>query len=372
MKFRSLAAIITFCLFSTGASAQMLTAYTSPLDVPTNPRSVAMGESFVALPGDPTALMSNPAGLAGLHGMGISYSQRSMNWMSGLEDYRYHGANAYYAAPFGVFGIEYNRLSMGEFTYSIPSSPMGVGTLQVYEHSIVVGFGAELMEGFSAGIATKYLDIVYTVTGGKSQSSPAYAVTPAYLFDAGAQYSVPILPGDSSIQHLITTGISVQNIGTELKSSSSTETESSSETPRYLRLGFSYRLTMLPQGPEGLRPVAMVLTAEYRRVINGSTYQDSRRDYWGCGVEFTLFEVASVRMGGVVLPYTSIYGDKGCFKLRGGFGVHVPLARLGVSAPLVLSGNYALIPINRYPNSFMSGNTDNLSTFSVELEYVAP
>jgi hypothetical protein len=36
-----------------------------PFGIPADPRSVAMGESFVALASNPAALLYNPAGLAG-------------------------------------------------------------------------------------------------------------------------------------------------------------------------------------------------------------------------------------------------------------------------------------------------------------------
>jgi len=352
--------------------AQMISANTSPLGVPTSPRSVAMGESFVALHGNPTALMSNPAGLAGLAGIGLSYAQRSLNWTRGLEDFKYHSGNGYVEAPFGVFGIQYNRLSMGEFAISTPESPDGIGRERVYQHAIMVGFGTKVSENLSAGLAAKYYDIVNTVISNSTPYEAGFSTTPAYLFDAGAQYTVPVFPDDSVLQNAVTAGISLQNIGTKLKSSSSLssiEYESSAEAPRYLRVGFSLQLKVMPRRTDGLEPAVMVLTGEYRRMLDGSIYGDAERDYWGFGVEFALFEVVSVRMGGVINPFTSIYGAKGKFMTRGGIGVQLPLAELGVPVPLSVSGGYALIPIDRYPNSYMMSSTDNLSAFSIGLEY---
>ena len=42
-----------------------------------------MGESFTALPSNPSSLMYNPAGLAGLAGLRVSYSQRNLVTSSG-------------------------------------------------------------------------------------------------------------------------------------------------------------------------------------------------------------------------------------------------------------------------------------------------
>jgi hypothetical protein len=370
MNLSSLAGLLSLHLCTAAAIAQIITANTSPLDVPTDPRSVAMGESFVALPGNPTALMSNPAGLAGLTGLGVSYAQRSLNWMKFLEDYKYHGANGYIAVPFGVFGIQYNRFSMGEATISTSTSPDGIGKMRLYEHAFVLGFGRTFGENFSAGIAAKYFNIVNTVISITTPNAIDFTTTPAYLFDAGAQYSTPVFPGDSLLQNAVTAGISVQNIGTEVKSASSLiESEANAELPRYLRVGFSYQLKILSRQTDGLQPASMILTAEYRRLINSSIYADSQRDYWVFGVEFGLFEIIAFRLGGVINPYTSIYGKTAEFAARGGIGLNLPFAKLGVPVPFSVSGSYSFIPINRYPNQFMTGTTDNLEVFSIGLEY---
>src|SRR5271169_1411852 len=82
-----------------------------PFDTPADPRSVAMGESFVALPSDPAALMYNPAGLAGLTGLNVSYSRKSMDWF--LKGWSVSSINAAVGTSFGAFAAQYNRKSMG-------------------------------------------------------------------------------------------------------------------------------------------------------------------------------------------------------------------------------------------------------------------
>jgi hypothetical protein len=367
---RSFAATLALCMSVTGACAQT-GAYNSVLDVSTSARSVAMGESFVAVPGEPTALMSNPAGLAALEGIGFSYSQRSFDWMSGLDDYKYHGANIHVAAPFGVFGIEYNRFSMGEYPITSASSPDGIGTVEIYSHSVAVGFGMHLTSQLSAGIAAKYFDIVY------STSVPVYYlttnITPAYLADAGFQYTVPIPTTDSALVHAFTAGIAVQNIGTDMKFTNATESASvAEEMPRYLRLGAAYQLDLLAQNPQNLRPVSLLFSAEYRRILNEAGGIYAARDFWGFGAECTAMEIVSLRIGAVIMPFTSIYGEKGKLMFRVGLGLHLPLVKIGLPIPLVVSGGYANIPIENRPNNYMQGNTNSLSAFSVGVDYVVP
>ena len=70
MISRSFAYAVLILLMTECAYSQ-LGAGGYPFDSPADARSVAMGESFVALPSNPAALMYNPAGLAGLTGLKI-------------------------------------------------------------------------------------------------------------------------------------------------------------------------------------------------------------------------------------------------------------------------------------------------------------
>jgi hypothetical protein len=341
-----------------------LSAYTSPLDVPTDPRCVAMGESFVALPENPTALMSNPAGLAGLIGGGASYAQRSMDWMRGLESFKYHGANAYVALPFGVFGIQYGRLNTGEMIVRTASSPEGIGRVKSYIHDFGIGFGTKIWGNLAVGVAAKFFDMVWNSTGPNVPGWTDLSSNPAYLFDAGAMYSIADEMHDSTVQGAFAVGIAVQNAGTEFKLKYSTEVEASDyNVPRYLRVGFAYTLRILSRQQNGLQPLALALTGEYRRPLRPN------QDTWGFGLECTLFECISARAGGVMMPFTSIYGEQGNVMFRGGAGLHIPLPRMGLRIPLVVSANYALIPINRFPNAYMVGDKSSLSAFSFEVQY---
>src|SRR5271169_4954695 len=110
MKFRLLAFSCMIVLMTESAYSQ-LGGGGYPFDTPADPRSVAMGESFVALPSDPAALMYNPAGLAGLTGMNVSYYRKSLEWF--LKGWSVSSINAAVGTSFGAFAAQYNRKSMG-------------------------------------------------------------------------------------------------------------------------------------------------------------------------------------------------------------------------------------------------------------------
>ena len=122
-----------------------------PFELPADPRSFAMGESFVALPSDPAALMYNPAGLAELMGINVSYSHRGLNWVPPTDGWSISTINAAVATSFGVFGAQYNRKSMGTLPVTTVRFPDGDGTeLSLYSHDIALGYALRLPRGPSA------------------------------------------------------------------------------------------------------------------------------------------------------------------------------------------------------------------------------
>jgi hypothetical protein len=70
-----------------------------------------MGETFVALPGSPAALMYNPACLAHLEGASLSYSHRGFLYG---EDSKYASFSGSVQTPVAVIGFA-NNFRMGQF-----------------------------------------------------------------------------------------------------------------------------------------------------------------------------------------------------------------------------------------------------------------
>ena len=135
-----------------------------PFDTPADPRSVAMGESFVALPANPAALMYNPAGLAGLSGLNISYSRKSLDWY--LKDWSIATINATLGTSFGVFAAQYNRKSMGTIPVTTVQFPDGNGSAYtLYAHDVAFGYAYRLPVGLALGLSAKYYDFVETLSG---------------------------------------------------------------------------------------------------------------------------------------------------------------------------------------------------------------
>src|SRR5512140_2415051 len=132
--------LATLCVLPATLLAQgYVQAGIDPLDVPVDARTVAMGESFVAVPGNIMALMYNPATLSLAAGARASYSQRTLDWSSVTSDIRYHAGTAEVRIPAGTIGVLYNRLNLGTMDVPSTTSPE-MGALNYYHHMLAIGF----------------------------------------------------------------------------------------------------------------------------------------------------------------------------------------------------------------------------------------
>lgn len=358
--------------------------YGYPYEIPADPRSVAMGESFAGLPSNPAALMYNPAGLAGLNGAHISYSYRGLNWVPPTEEWGFYSFNAAVATSFGVFAARYDRKSLGTMPVTTLADPDGAGTkLNVYSHDIALGYALGLGRGFAVGVSAKYYDFVESVSGPSSSPSTPGSTTPAYLFDIGLTYTLPRLHSQANIEDSLTVGMSYQNIGTSWKVGTAnptitTESELAQQEvalPQYFRLGLSYTMRVVPADPGGLSPLGVIIAGEFQSVQSSSTpyYSVPWRtgdSFWGLGVECTGFEILSLRAGWSLKPGSDFEGEGGKGALRYGAAVRMPLRRIGVDAPFLVSFEYAVIPLYRLNYwAQIGGEKSSVPVFSIGISY---
>jgi len=337
------------------------------LDTPVDPRTVAMGESFVAIHGNQTAFIYNPAGTVGIRGVGISYSQRRVDWTDFTSDFKYHSLVTTLQTPICNVALTYARFDQGEFTIiNSQGADIGKGKL----HDYVIGLSASRRYGnrVALGIAVKTFDISETITSGSVQP---FETTRPILFDIGALFDLNVHLAEDSLSDTFTIGVSLQNFGTDFRTREAQPIENNElvKLPRYLRLGFSYSVKLLPHSESSLTPFMFLLTGEYRNLLNGADFQDDDRDFWGFGVEATFFEIIALRIGGYVSPYNSIYGRRGTPSLRYGVGLIVPFSRMGITLPFSVRIDYAGIPLHDV--FFFSGNKKVLDAFGLGVMYDA-
>ncbi|MBM2845964.1 MAG: hypothetical protein HW407_1276 [Bacteroidetes bacterium] len=351
---------------STAYPQQYFSPGLQSLDTPSDPRSIAMGESFVAVRST-SAMMYNPAGLAGLHGASFSFARRNLNHLDPLS-LKYITFTGTLETPFANFGLLYNRFIQGEVVVTSASSPDGtLGTVSLADYILGVTAARALTDGLDAGLTVKTFRFVAKVVSG---NPPIASSNTPVLFDLGLVYShtAPLVNAPGT--YTISLGTSLQNFGTDFKPMASGQQQSVSNDivnlPRYLRAGVAFSMNILPDREGDLVPFALLVTGEYRNFLNGPV--DGQRSFWGFGGEVTLFEFVSGRIGEYIQPYQSIYGTRGDPSLRYGVGMALPLARFGIESPLIILIDYGVIPLNtRLPYFFVPNGT--LHVFSIGLQY---
>jgi hypothetical protein len=309
--------------------------YGYPFEVP---RSFAMGESFVALSSNPAALMYNPAGLAGLSGIRVSYSQRTLD---ADNNWTLRSFNAVAGTPFGVFGVQYNRDSYGTFPLTMTGGEQPV--VDTYDYDIAMGYAVGLGRGFSVGVAAKYYDYE-----GNASTFPS---SPARLFDIGFTYTFRRFHSQTTVEDSITIGMSYQNIGSAWSKQYTgihiPELDLPHWFPQYFRAGLSYALRVLPRNEADPSPLEAALSGEFRS-LQTDPYPSSGISEWGLGLECTIEEFLSLRAG-----TTSIDGINERWLFRWGGAVRLPVHKLGFDLLL----QYGRIPEYSF------------SAFSIDLQY---
>ncbi len=344
-------------------------------DISMDPRTIALGEGGAALLGSTDPFVVNPAALALRSGIWLEYTRRGMEWLEsqGLEDMRYRSWSAGAGTRVGTFAFTYRRHDYGEFPVSTISQPEGVGSMKIFDHTFGVGWAYALASWLEAGAAAKAFTIVQSVTSGPISSAET---TPAYLLDIGfLAKSGPLLVSGRASDNL-SVGIALQNFGSNFRMRQPVVDpntygqrvyEYSEQLPRTFRLGVSYQISVSAEDAEKWVPLRAAVTGDYWNVLN--THASFNEHYVGYGIELMAYELLSVRLGGYIQPFQSVYGRENVAMMRYGVGLDLPFRRFAPRAmPLTFSASYTAIPLYN-PIYFFTGGPGTANVFSLTLTY---
>jgi len=159
-------------------------------------RAAALGDAFVALPNDASALYWNPAGLAVLNKNEVLIQTTS--WIA--------GTNLYYlgiALPFGdigTLGASVYSFSSGEMEETTISNPDGTGRFfSASNLALGLSYARALTDRFSVGVTVKYISETLS-----RESADAFA------FDIGSTFRTNFLND-------LTLGIALSNLGSQME-----------------------------------------------------------------------------------------------------------------------------------------------------------
>ena len=317
--------------------------FNTSLDVSTNAQSIGMGESFVANNDNITSFFENPAALYFGKNVSVFYNYRSQGWMDLVKDYFFASYGATAKTSIGSFGAGVNLFSSGEYQTGLPGA---------YEKSIdrdrtfILSYATPFWNNLSIGVSTKFFSHDQTSNG-----TPKNQITSntAVLADAGILYEFDSFIKNDVARDYLNLGVSVQNIGTKYRETYSFLNEETLDVklPQYLRAGFSYEMNLL-LGKSKRTNVDILLTGEYKNLLNPGPDEMTDVDYWGFGIETTLFNSLSLRAGTLKSPQNNILFDKNKFTWRYGAGINMPIGLLGFHYPLMLRFDYSVIPVNQF------------------------
>jgi hypothetical protein len=330
------------------------------LDLVTDVASIGMGESFVANAGGSFAYFENPAALPTDEGTHLFYNYRSQNWAKIVENSRFESAGMSWRFNWGILGFGYSQYSSGTVTIS----DLGE-TMEDQNRTFILAYSLGILDGLHIGANVKLFNRSVSATGLDYHLKSNNSI----LFDAGALYETGLFSHEK-IKNKLSLGVSLQNFGTDYKEEITGLSGENDRRylPRYLRAGFCYEMNLIV-GEKTRTNVDLLFTGEYRNLLNPGSAEMEDTDYWGFGIEATLFKIISLRLGGVSSPEYNVLFDRTKLNLRYGIGMNFPIAMVGLNYPLIIKFDFASIPINQ--TSF-EGAKSSLYGFGVSLIYTKP
>ncbi len=158
--------------------AKVGTAGAQFLELGVGARANGMGDAFVAVSNDATAMYYNPAGLTQLYDREVVFTH--VEYPAEIA-YEYAGM-AYPLTRFGgVLGVGFYMLNGGSFDETTYEYPLGTGrTFGAREYAVGLSYGRNLTDRFSVGMTLKFIDELY-----EEERSSGWAADVGTNYDTG-------------------------------------------------------------------------------------------------------------------------------------------------------------------------------------------
>lgn len=357
LRYLILSLILVSTLSAQTSSTSAL-LYGGPLSELIDAQSIALGESAVAKARHVGGWNSNPATVAGVKGIGIGFGKRNIPWLgSGVPGF--YSVGGWMGTPVGDVAINYSVLDLGEFQQTFENGMPG-GTFRSYEDLISLTYATTLTAPVSLGASLKrFVSHTASVIGATQQSANS---NPGVWFDFGAIYTHDDLFSSDNLHDTIHLGASIQNIGGKINYVDISQADALAQ---WLRLGINYTIAFQDSL---VTPLRLSLSAEYRRLLNaGGTYLEDRSTDIGTGLEATIFDIFSARLGTAVLGADTHYGSSSELTFRYGLGINVSLSQFRSDIPLSFALDYAAIPTRA---TYTNDRADNVQSVNLRVAYM--
>ena len=250
-------------------------------------RSAALGEAFVAVADDATALFWNPAGTTRL-------SQRQAHlthnkWLQGVNN---NAASVIFPSSAGAFGVGVMLNSVDEIERRVIASEEPLGTFSAHDFSFILSYARRIKQKLSAGISAKYINekiYIHSASG--------------FALDVGGRYEITDMG--------LVAAVCLQNFGFTTKMNTE-----NIQLPTTIRAGLAYRL------PVTLNNSSWLVTADFVHILEDKSHIN-------VGSEFFPLPSLTLRIG-----YQTGYEEK---TISAGAGVKINR----------FSIDYAYVPFDR-------------------------
>ena len=240
-------------------------------------RATGMGDAYVAIADDATAVYWNPAGIARLSGQSLT-----LNHTAWPADVSFDQAAYVFSIKWipGMLGVNVRALTMSNDIVRTTYLPEGTGdTFDAGEWAYGISYARSLTDKFSAGFNINYVQTGLDDVKGS-----------AFTFDFGTMYEIGVLGAKI--------GMAIQNIGSDMEF-----IEETVKMPVFFRVGGS--ATVMRQGESQL-----LTSAEF-------THPPDNSEKLNLGAEYGFRDFLFLRGG-----YKLNYDTEG---LTAGIGVKFPL-----------------------------------------------
>lgn len=192
-------------------------------------RAAGMGEAFVAIADDASAVYWNPAGLAFQTGREITLMHT--NWLPQFGSDLYYDFLAYRQnfEGIGVIGVNITYLNLGEQTRT-DETGNELGTFNSHEFAVTAAYGTRLSENMSVGIGLRFIRSSLSDVGAGSEKGDGKAN--AFAVDLGWLYKASFVRG-------LSFGANLSNMGPKI---TYIDAAQASPLPTNLKIGAAYKI----------------------------------------------------------------------------------------------------------------------------------
>jgi hypothetical protein len=252
------------------------------INVPTDARAEAMGETVTSLDGNSSSMFFNPAGMARM-GSFTDVSVGMVNWIAGIN--HTYGSIAFSpsSGDYGVFGITFHSVNYGELQQTILATNsqgfLDVGTFSPSAYSVGVGYANALSDKFAVGgdISYVYQDLGSSITNYDANGNYVYTKERKGVpcFDFGMIYRT----GFKSFAF----GMDIRSFSRQLKYE-----EESFDLPLIFHLGIS--MNVLDLWNMDSKVQSLIVAAD-------ATHPRDYPEQVNVGLEYTFMQMFSLRGG---------------------------------------------------------------------------